>query len=116
MPNGTDDQVGFFAPQSKQILLASLRFNFSKMLCDVVLGARAIFAEILAIQIEVVDTRIGEGCQNVAVGSEWNIWLDSSDPCDFPACERASALPSLDMSLVTAYRSKTCGTETTSGK
>jgi hypothetical protein len=40
MPKGTLLQVGFLAPQSKQILLASLRFSFSKMLCETVLGAR----------------------------------------------------------------------------
>ena len=47
MPKGTEDQVGFLAPQSKQILLASCRFSFSKMLCETVLGARA---DIVAIE------------------------------------------------------------------
>lgn len=41
MPKGTEDQVGFLAPQSKQILLASFRLSFSKILCDSVLEARA---------------------------------------------------------------------------
>lgn len=38
-PNGTEDHVGFFWPQSKHILLAGLVFNFSKILCDCALVA-----------------------------------------------------------------------------
>lgn len=41
MPKGTLDHVGFLAPQSKQLLLASLRFSFSKSVCETVFGARA---------------------------------------------------------------------------
>lgn len=39
MAKGIEDHVGFFAPQSKQILLASFRLNFSKMACDSVFVA-----------------------------------------------------------------------------
>lgn len=41
MPKGTDDHVGFLAPQSKHILFASLRLSFSNSACDSALGASA---------------------------------------------------------------------------
>jgi hypothetical protein len=34
MAKGIEDHVGFFAPQSKQILLASFLFSCAKMVCD----------------------------------------------------------------------------------
>ena len=54
MPKGTDDHVGFFALQSKQILLASLRFSCSKTRWDSVLGARAMSA-VFRMELDGVD-------------------------------------------------------------
>lgn len=63
MPNGTDDQVGFFCPQSKhtwrrcqwmcsmprqsgaRTLLAVFALSFSKIFCDSVLVARAMMGK-----------------------------------------------------------------------
>jgi hypothetical protein len=45
MAKGIEDQVGFFAPQSKQILLASFRFNCAKRACDSFLVAIAMMGE-----------------------------------------------------------------------
>lgn len=45
MAKGTEDQVGFLAPQSKQILLAGdKRLAFSKSARESDLGARAMLA------------------------------------------------------------------------
>ena len=44
MPRGTEDQVGFLVPQSKQILLAGFCFNLLNKFCDWTFVAIAIFA------------------------------------------------------------------------
>lgn len=45
MAKGIEDHVGFFAPQSKQILLASFLFSCVKMVCDSVFDAIAMMGE-----------------------------------------------------------------------
>ena len=45
MAKGIEDHVGFFAPQSKQILLASFLLSWLKRVCDSVLVAIAMMGE-----------------------------------------------------------------------
>lgn len=45
MAKGIEDHVGFFAPQSKQILLASFLLSWLKRVCDSVFVAIAMMGE-----------------------------------------------------------------------
>jgi len=49
MAKGIEDHVGFFAPQSKQILLASFRLNWPKRACDSFLVAIAMMGGICSV-------------------------------------------------------------------